>query len=97
MKLFLHCQIYDRAMEVHGSEEALEEKHDQRDDTRQKMRQKKFDKKVKELRRKVRSSLFTKNLAGHEHDYEEEEYDSDKDEYSKKCKSCDHVLTYEKM
>jgi len=98
MKLFLHAQVHARAMAVYGSEEALEEKHDQRDDAREKMRQKRFDKKVKELRKKVRSSLFTKQLGGHEHEFgDEEEYDSDKDEYSKKCKTCDHVITYEKM
>ena len=85
-------------MEIYGSEEALEDKHDQRDEARNKMRQKKFDKKVKELRKKVRSSLFTKQLGGHQHEFgDEEEYDSDKDEYSKKCKTCSHVITYEKM
>ena len=84
-------------MQIYGSEEALETKHDERDETRQKMRQKKFDKKVKDLRKKVRSSLFTKQLGGHEHEFDEEEYDSDKDEYSKKCKTCSHVISYEKM
>lgn len=98
MKLFLHCQVHARAMKIYGTEDALEEKHDERDEARQKIRQKKFDKKVKELRRKVRSSLYTKKLGGHEHEFgEEEEYDSDKDEYSKKCKTCSHVITYEKM
>ena len=45
----------------------------------------------------VRSSLWRKDLSGHEHEYEEEVYDEDEDTYSKTCNTCGHVWTYEKM
>ena len=52
---------------------------------------------VSELRMAVRSSLWRKETSGHEHEYGDETYDDDSDEYSKTCKTCGHVLTYEKM
>ena len=52
---------------------------------------------MKELRKAVRSSLFTKDFSTHSHSYGEESYDEEKDEYSKVCGECGHVLTYEKM
>ena len=43
----LVLQVYDRAMEVWGSEEGLEKAHDERSNKREKAKRKKFDKKVK--------------------------------------------------
>ncbi|XP_005101114.1 DNA repair protein complementing XP-A cells homolog [Aplysia californica] len=97
MKLFLHCQVHKRAMEVWGSEEKLEEAKTQRVENREKAKQKKFNKKLKELRMSVRSSLWRKDLTGHQHEYDEEVYDEEEDSYSKTCTTCGHVWTYEKM
>jgi len=52
---------------------------------------------VADLRMEVRSSLYTKELAGHKHEYGDETYNSTDDTYSKACTTCDHKITYEKM
>ena len=46
---FLGSKVSERALEVWGSEEKLEEERDLREDKRQAAKQKKFDKKVKGL------------------------------------------------
>ncbi|XP_050403786.1 DNA repair protein complementing XP-A cells homolog [Patella vulgata] len=97
MKLFLESQVYYRAIEVWGSEEAIEEERETRSEKKDKAKQKKFDKRVKELRNAVRSSLWRKGTTVHEHEYGEESYDEEEDMYSKKCKTCEHLMTYEKM
>ncbi|XP_041362535.1 DNA repair protein complementing XP-A cells homolog [Gigantopelta aegis] len=97
MKLYLSMQAEARALEVWGSEENIEEQHEQRVENREKTKQKKFDKRVKELRMAVRSSLWRKTTTNHEHEYGEESYNEDEDEYSKTCKTCAYVMTYEKM
>lgn len=97
MKLFLETQVKARALEVWGDQEKLEEAKDHRTVNKEKAKQKKFDKRVKELRMAVRSSLWRKEIAGHEHVYGEETYNDDDDEYSKTCTTCGHVMTYEKM
>ena len=97
MKLFLRLQIEKVALDVWGSEEDLEAEIEKREANKVLLKEKKYQKKMKELRKAVRSSLFTKNLAAHTHKYGEETYDEDKDEYSKTCDECGHVLTYEKM
>ncbi|XP_062620427.1 DNA repair protein complementing XP-A cells homolog [Saccostrea cucullata] len=96
MKLYYEPQVYDRAMEVWGSEEGLEKAHDQRSTKRETAKRKKFDKKVKELRLAVRSSLVKVNSGPHEHEYGPESYDGESDMYSVACE-CGHVRTYEKM
>ena len=52
-----------------------------------------------ELKKAVRTSTWHKDLSKHEHDYdvENEVYDEEEDVYTKKCKTCDHEITYEKM
>ena len=97
MKLYLRSQIEDRALEVWGSEEALEKEHEARDEKREKAKAKKFDKQIKALRMQVRGSLFKKDFSVHEHEYGEETYDDEEDEYSKTCKTCGHTIKYEKM
>ncbi|CAB4061385.1 AMPD [Lepeophtheirus salmonis] len=54
------------------------------------MKKRKFDKKIKELRMKVRGSLFTRKIDEgiHTHTFGEEVYDEDKDEYSETCTDC---------
>ena len=97
MKLFLRLQVEARALQVWGSEEALEEEHTAREERLVAAKSKKYEKKMKELRKAVRSSLFTKDLSAHVHSYGEESYHEDRDEYSKECGSCGHVQTFEKM
>ena len=97
MKLFLRLQIEKVALEVWGTEEELEAEIEKREANKVLLKEKKYQKKMKELRKAVRSSLFTKNLANHSHSYGEESYDEDKDEFSKTCDECGHILTYEKM
>lgn len=97
MKLFLRLQVEKRALLVWGSEEALEAQHAAREEAKEALKVKKYDKKMKELRRAVRSSLFTKDLSTHTHKFGEEEYVEAKDEYKKTCQECGHEVTYEKM
>ncbi|XP_029459542.1 DNA repair protein complementing XP-A cells isoform X4 [Rhinatrema bivittatum] len=96
MKLYLKLQVIKRSLEVWGNEEVLKEAKETRQENRDKMKQKKFDKKVKELRRAVRSSLWTKERSAHQHDYGPEEQ-IEEDMYRKTCTICAHELTYEKM
>ncbi|XP_051017609.1 DNA repair protein complementing XP-A cells [Acomys russatus] len=96
MKLYLKLQVVKRALEVWGSQEALEDAKEVRQENREKMKQKKFDKKVKELRRAVRSSVWKRETTVHQHDYGPEENLED-DMYRKTCTLCGHELTYEKM
>ena len=98
MKLYLRVQVEKRALEVWGSEEALEAEHEKREDRRDQLKVKKFNKKLKALKMQVRGSLYKKvDISVHEHEYGEEVYDEDEDQYSRTCKTCDHVHSYEKM
>ncbi|KAK5606086.1 hypothetical protein CRENBAI_000650 [Crenichthys baileyi] len=98
MKLYLLLQVEKRCMEVWGSEEALEEARETREENREVQKQKRFNKKVKDLRRAVRSSMWTKNTSAHQHEYGPEEVvDPEEDLYKKTCTTCGHELTYEKM
>ncbi|KAG7223673.1 hypothetical protein INR49_015398 [Caranx melampygus] len=91
-------QVEKRCMEVWGSEEALEEAKETREENREVQKQKRFNKKVKELRRAVRSSMWTKDTSVHQHQYGPEEVvDPEEDLYKKTCTTCGHELTYEKM
>ncbi|XP_020860193.1 DNA repair protein complementing XP-A cells isoform X2 [Phascolarctos cinereus] len=63
MKLYLKLQVVKRALEVWGSEEALEEAKEIRQENREKMKQKKFDKKVKDLPSSPCSALCSKFLS----------------------------------
>jgi len=97
MKLFLRMQVEERALQVWGSEEALEQEVEARGERLVVAKSKKYEKKMKELRKTVRSSLFTKALGAHEHAWGEEAYSEATDEYSMTCGGCGHVNTYEKM
>nr|XP_020474118.1 DNA repair protein complementing XP-A cells isoform X2 [Monopterus albus] len=98
MKLYLKLQVEKRCMEVWRSEEALEEARETREENREVQKQKRFNKKVKELRRAVRSSVWTKDTSIHQHQYGPEEVvDPEEDLYKKTCTTCGHELSYEKM
>ena len=97
MKLFLRLQVEKRALEIWGDEETLENEHEKRETKRDQAKIKKFNKKLKALRMQVRGSLYKKDISVHEHEYGDEIYDEDEDQYSKTCQTCGHVQTYEKM
>lgn len=97
MKLFLESQVAERALEIWGSDEKLEEERERRSANKDKLKKKKFDKKVNELRMAVRGSLYKKTTDGHQHVYDAEIYNEADDTYTKICKSCGHCVTFEKM
>ncbi|XP_056442848.1 DNA repair protein complementing XP-A cells [Gadus chalcogrammus] len=98
MKLYLRTQVESRCKEVFGSEEAMEEAKETRQENKEVQAQKRFNKKVKELRRAVRSSVWTKDSQAHQHQYGPEEVlDAEEDLYQKTCSTCGHTLSYEKM
>ncbi len=102
MKLYLRSQVEDLALAVWGSEEALQKAHDEKESRKERAKQKKFDRKIKELRMRVRGSLYKRELASdagaaHEHEFGEEGYDEEEDEYFKTCRTCSFTQRYEKM
>lgn len=98
MRLYLKFQIEERAIDVHGSEEKLEEELERREERRTVKKQKTYDKKMKSLSMQVRSSLYKRDLAGHEHEFGEAVcIDEDNDLYRKECKSCGYKWDYEEM
>ncbi|KAH0952188.1 hypothetical protein HN011_000263 [Eciton burchellii] len=98
MKLYLHLQIEQRALEVWGSEENLLKEKEMRDVKRDEAKIKKFNKKIKQLRMQVRSSLYDKTTkASHIHEFGEDTYNEDDDTYTHICSTCGYEETYEKM
>lgn len=98
MKLYLHIQIEERALQVWGSEETLMHERELRDDKRDKAKLKKFNKNMKQLRMEMRSSLYDRTSQGpHVHTYGEDTYHEDDDNYTHACTECGFVETFEKM
>ncbi|XP_015783093.1 DNA repair protein complementing XP-A cells homolog [Tetranychus urticae] len=97
MRLYLHIQVEERALEVWESEEALIAEKEKRSGKRKDRQKKDYDKKMKTLRMEVRSSLYKRKPSAHIHEYGEEKYIESEDMYEKTCKTCDHVVSYEKM
>ncbi|KAL0127406.1 hypothetical protein PUN28_005595 [Cardiocondyla obscurior] len=98
MKLYLHLQIEQRALEVWGTEENLLKEKEARDVKRAGAKIKKFNKKMKQLRMEVRSSLYDKTTkASHDHEFGEDTYNEEDDTYTHTCTICDYTETYEKM
>lgn len=98
MRLYLKFQIEERALEVHGSEEQLEEELERREERRTVKKQKTYDKKMKSLTMQVRSSLYKRDLSGHKHEYGDPVcINEDKDLYRRICKTCNHKWDYEEM
>ncbi|XP_018670863.2 DNA repair protein complementing XP-A cells homolog [Ciona intestinalis] len=96
MKLYLKLQVENRALEVWGSEEAIEDEHEVRRKKKEDAKLKKFNKNMKQLRKEVRSSLYSVKVQGHQHFYGEEQHIGG-DEYNKTCSTCGHQVTFEKM
>ncbi|XP_058460052.1 DNA repair protein complementing XP-A cells homolog [Malaya genurostris] len=98
MKLYLHLQIEQRALEVWGTEENLIKEKELREEKREVTKVKKYNKRLKELRMDVRSSLYDKTIQGHVHSWGDSEvYNEEEDTYTRTCESCNHSETYEKM
>jgi len=97
MKLYLQIQIEERALEVWGSEEKMQEEFEKREEKRVQTKSKKYHKKMKELRMSMRSSLFDKTTkASHTHEYGPEKH-VEEDTYTHTCKTCGFVEEFEKM
>lgn len=97
MKLYLQIQVEQRALDVWGSEEKLISEIETRKEKKINRKEKEFKKNISKLRMEMQSTFYKKEIKAHEHDYGDEEYDEEKDEYYKECKTCEHVLYYEKM
>lgn len=98
MKLYLHIQVEERALEVWGSEENLIKEKELREEKREVTKVKKYNKRLKELRMDVRSSLYDKTSQAHQHSWGEGEvYNEEEDTYTRTCETCGHKETYEKM
>ncbi|XP_075986580.1 DNA repair protein complementing XP-A cells homolog Xpac [Anticarsia gemmatalis] len=97
MRLYLRAQVEARALLVWGSEEALERERERRDEARARSKHKQTARRLRALRMDVRSSLFDRTRAAHEHDFGAERYDAASDQYERTCASCGHVESYEKM
>lgn len=103
MKLYLRMQVEERALEVWGSEEKLEEERELREGKRESRKRKQFDKQMKQLRMSTQSSFYEKRLnRGHEHQFGPEEAfdnpdDPDGDYYRQVCSVCGLEKKFEKM
>lgn len=98
MKLYLHTQIEEKALQVWGSEDNLLKERELRDDKRDKTKAKKYNKELKRLRMNVRSSLYDKTKkALHTHSYGPESYNEEEDIYTHTCTTCEFKESYEKM
>lgn len=97
MKLYLHIQIEERALQVWGSQEAILNEKELRLEKKDVCKSKKYTKQLKELRMNVRSSLYVKTKKSHVHTYGSEDYDEDKDIYTHVCTICQYVEEFEKM
>ncbi|KAF5307688.1 hypothetical protein FQR65_LT06743 [Abscondita terminalis] len=97
MKLYLQIQVEERALEVWGTKEKLEEEIEKREEKKVLTKSKKYQKQMKELRMAVRSSLYNKTSAGHIHKFGAETYNEDDDNYTRACTTCDYEETFEKM
>ena len=96
MKLYLKCQIIERALMVHESIEKLEEKKELKVYNLHKTRQKNYEKKLETLRKEARQGT-KKTTEYHKHDYGEGVYNEEKDNYYKICKTCSYKLEYEEL
>ena len=96
MKLYLHSQVLEKALQVWGSMEKIEEEKVLREDKKEIGKVKKYNKELKKLRMNVRSTLYDKTTATHTHEFGEEVF-VEEDTYSRTCIECSFVETYEKI
>lgn len=78
--------------------EKIEEQLENREEKRIVTKTKRYNKRMKELRMNVRSSLFDRtSAAAHNHQFGEDKYNSDEDNYTHTCQTCGYNETFEKM
>ena len=94
MKLYLQGQVYERACEVHGGDEGIDNAILQRSKNREAFALRKMNKKLADLRN---SSKPRQIKEAHVHEFGDEMYHEDDDEYSHSCKSCGYTEHYEKL
>uniref|UniRef100_A0A1I8G7R7 XPA_C domain-containing protein n=1 Tax=Macrostomum lignano TaxID=282301 RepID=A0A1I8G7R7_9PLAT len=104
MRLYLEAQVAQRALEVWGSEEALNAEHEKRAGARDRAKKRQFDKRMSELRLHVRSSLAPKRQYRHEHRFGDEVPAASagvdgaaEDEFCRTCLDCGYQQTFCKM
>lgn len=78
-------------------QEALEEERARRVEARAVTQHKQTARRLRALRMDVRSSLFDRSHATHEHRFGPERHDPAADVYERTCLDCGHVESYEKM
>ncbi|KAJ8940344.1 hypothetical protein NQ314_010743 [Rhamnusium bicolor] len=75
MKLYLQNQVGKRAIEVWGSEEKIKEEKVRRQERKVRIKTIKFQKQLRELKKRVRSSLYDRTTAvSHTHEFSSETY-----------------------
>lgn len=98
MKLYLQIQVEERALEIWGTKEKIEEQMQLREEKRIVSKNKKYHKNMKQLRMNMRSSLYDKtSAAAHTHEFGAETYNEDDDTYHHTCTICNYEETFEKM
>nr|SVE77385.1 EOG090X0KP6 [Daphnia lumholtzi]SVE78010.1 EOG090X0KP6 [Daphnia lumholtzi] len=99
MKLYLRLQasLCHPTLELWETLEKIEEEKELREAKREKTKIKKFNQQVKNLRMAVRSSVYKKQTAGHQHVFGEEKFNAERDLYYRKCSTCSFQQEYEKM
>ncbi|XP_018331662.1 DNA repair protein complementing XP-A cells homolog isoform X2 [Agrilus planipennis] len=90
--------VEQRALEIWGSEEKLQEELNGREEKKVEAKIKKYQKEMKKLRMNMRSSLYDKTSAiSHTHEFGSESYNEEDDTYTHKCLTCFYTETFEKM
>ena len=97
MKLYLQIQVERRALEVWGSEEQLMDEIEARKEKKVVRKEKEFKKNISKLRMEMQSTFYKREIKAHEHEFGEEAFDEERDEYYKECRTCQHIVFYEKM
>lgn len=99
MKLYLKAQLEERCLEIYKSWSNVEATKKSKTIQKEERVEKRFEKKIKEMRSQVRGPKGPKAQRSklHVHNFGDEAYDTERDEYKKICKDCGYEMFYEKM
>ena len=98
MKLFLECQVREKAFLVWGGLEGIEKEGKRRRELSHNVKRNKYRKELKKLRSSIKIASASFRPVSHEHSYGPEELvDSETDKYTKECTICGYKLIYEKL
>lgn len=100
MKLYLKPQLEERALEIYGSFDKIEETRQHKEQNRGHAAERRFEHKIHKMRKEIRgTSLKAAMQAGstHEHIFAEEQTNEDRTEYWKRCGICGYEMRYEKL